>query len=149
LCYLLPLLTEFSGIMTERILSIIKYLNLSPSDFAEEIGVQRSSISHLISGRNKPSLEFIQKILSRFPEINPEWILNGNGGMVKGIINLVTGELPFATAFVNENKDIKEQEKPVLPHIISKKKTIEPEERQVEKIIYLYKDKTFREYYPE
>jgi transcriptional regulator with XRE-family HTH domain len=143
------LLPEYFGVMTERILSIIKYLNLSPSDFAEEIGVQRSSISHLISGRNKPSLEFIQKILSRFPEINPEWILNGNGEMIKGMINAVTGELPFKEPLFKENRDITEVEKITLPRITSKKKTVDPEERQVEKIIYLYKDKTFREYYPE
>jgi transcriptional regulator with XRE-family HTH domain len=135
--------------MTERILSIIKYFHLSPSDFAEEIGVQRSSISHLISGRNKPSLEFIQKILARFPEINPEWILNGNGEMITGMINPVAGELPFTEPLVKGNKEIPETEKTVITRISSKRKTIEPEERQVEKIIYLYKDKTFREYYPE
>jgi transcriptional regulator with XRE-family HTH domain len=135
--------------MTERILSIIKYLNLSPSDFAEEIGVQRSSISHLISGRNKPSLEFIQKILSRFPEINTEWVINGSGEMVKGMSNQVTGELPFTEPMFKEKQEIPQVEKKIGPRINTKKKTIEPEERQVEKIIYLYKDKTFREYFPE
>ena len=135
--------------MTDRILSIIKYFHLSPSDFAEEIGVQRSSISHLISGRNKPSLEFIQKILSKFPEINPEWILTGNGEMVKGMISPLNGELPFTELPVKENKDMPEPEKTVLPRPTSKKKNIEHEDQQVEKIIFLYKDKTFREYYPE
>jgi transcriptional regulator with XRE-family HTH domain len=135
--------------MTDRILSIIKYLHLSPSDFAEEIGVQRSSISHLISGRNKPSLEFIQKILAKFPEINPEWILTGNGEMVNSRISPVNGEIPFTEPLGKENKDLPEPEKTVLPRTNLKKKNTDPEERQVEKIIYLYKDKTFREYYPE
>jgi transcriptional regulator with XRE-family HTH domain len=135
--------------MTDRILSIIKYLQLSPSDFAEEIGVQRSSISHLISGRNKPSLEFIQKILSRFPEVNADWILTGNGEMIKGRISTVPGEIPFTEPLVKENKNLPEQEKTVLPRTTSKKKNIELEDQQVEKIIFLYKDKTFREYYPE
>ena len=76
------------SVMTERILEIIKYLHLSPSDFAEEIGVQRSSISHLISGRNKASLEFVQKILSRYREINTDWLLNGNGLIKKILLNV-------------------------------------------------------------
>jgi transcriptional regulator with XRE-family HTH domain len=146
--------------MTDRILEIIKYLHLSPSDFAEEIGVQRSSISHLISGRNKASLEFVQKILSRYPEINTDWLLNGNGQMLnKQIQTSITEELPFETEMIyNEKEAIIEPEKPKnqretikpeTPKISSKKKTSEPDERQVEKIIYLYKDKTFREYYPE
>ena len=65
--------------MIERILEILKIKNLSPAQFADLIGVQRSSISHLISGRNKPSLEFIQRILKTFPEINTEWMLSGKG----------------------------------------------------------------------
>jgi transcriptional regulator with XRE-family HTH domain len=135
--------------MTDRILSIIKYFNLSPSDFAEEIGVQRSSISHLISGRNKPSLEFIQKILVRFSEINPEWILNGKGEMLKTGSFPDTGTLPFGNDPVNNREDLQIPVKRESPRVASRKKAIGPEERQVEKIIYLYKDKTFREYFPE
>jgi transcriptional regulator with XRE-family HTH domain len=135
--------------MTERILSIIKYLNLSPSDFAEEIGVQRSSISHLISGRNKPSLEFIQKILTRYPEINTEWILNGTGEMLKSGINQINEEIPLTEIIVKDRKESTEPEKREIPRTLSRKKPVENEERQVEKIIYLYKDKTFREYLPE
>jgi transcriptional regulator with XRE-family HTH domain len=135
--------------MTERILSIIKYLNLSPSDFAEEIGVQRSSISHLISGRNKPSLEFIQKILTRYPEINTEWMLNGNGEMLKSGINQINEEIPLTETIIKDRKESTEPEKREIPRTLSRKKPVENEERQVEKIIYLYKDKTFREYLPE
>jgi transcriptional regulator with XRE-family HTH domain len=135
--------------MTERILSIIKFFNLSPSDFAEEIGVQRSSISHLISGRNKPSLEFIQKILTRFPEINPEWILNGQGEMLKNGTNPVTGAIPFGNTPVKEHDEHQETVKREPVRSPARKKTGDTEEKQVEKIIYIFKDKTFREYYPE
>jgi transcriptional regulator with XRE-family HTH domain len=69
--------------MTDRILKIITFTNLSPSQFADRIGVQRSSISHILSGRNRPSLEFVQKILSRFPEINPTWLILGKGEMLE------------------------------------------------------------------
>jgi len=67
--------------MNDRIQLILKTKNISASKFADEIGVQRSSISHILSGRNNPSLDFIQKILKRFPDISSGWILTGKGGM--------------------------------------------------------------------
>ncbi|MCX6231566.1 MAG: helix-turn-helix transcriptional regulator [Bacteroidetes bacterium] len=71
--------------MLNRILLILKTQNLSSSQFADEIGVQRSGISHILSGRNNPSLEFVTKILKRYPEINSDWILFGKGSMYKGM----------------------------------------------------------------
>jgi len=67
--------------MNQRIELILKTKNISASKFADEIGVQRSSISHILSGRNNPSLDFIQKILKRFPDISSSWILTGTGTM--------------------------------------------------------------------
>jgi transcriptional regulator with XRE-family HTH domain len=69
--------------MVDRIKLILKVHNITASRFADEIGVQRSSISHIVSGRNLPSLDLIQKILKRFPDINSEWLLNGNGSMMR------------------------------------------------------------------
>lgn len=69
--------------LNERISKVIEYSNLTPSEFADEIEVQRSSISHITSGRNKPSLEFIIKIKSRFPEILWDWLITGDGTMLK------------------------------------------------------------------
>lgn len=80
--------------MTDRILEILRKKNLSPSQFADEIGVQRSSISHLVSGRNKPSLEFIQKLLSRFPDISTEWLLSGTGPMEKDGVKELPASIP-------------------------------------------------------
>ena len=62
---------------------IMDHFSLSASSFADKIGVQRSSISHLLSGRNKPSLDFIIKILDVFPELNLYWLLNGTGSFLK------------------------------------------------------------------
>lgn len=59
-------------------------MNFTAAQFADEIGVQKSGISHIISGRNNPSLDFIQKILLRFPDVNMEWLIQGKGPMVKG-----------------------------------------------------------------
>ncbi|MEN5307576.1 helix-turn-helix transcriptional regulator [Chryseobacterium cucumeris] len=69
--------------LNERISKIIEYSRLTPSEFADEIDVQRSSISHITSGRNKPSLEFIIKIKSRFPELLWDWLVTGEGEMLK------------------------------------------------------------------
>jgi transcriptional regulator with XRE-family HTH domain len=56
----------------------MKLNNLSASAFADEIGVQRSGISHILSGRNKPSLELIQKVLAKYPKISADWLITGN-----------------------------------------------------------------------
>ncbi|UKB81811.1 helix-turn-helix transcriptional regulator [Chryseobacterium sp. MEBOG06] len=69
--------------LNDRISKVIEYSNLTPSEFADEIDVQRSSISHITSGRNKPSLEFIIKIKSRFPELLWDWLVTGEGEMLK------------------------------------------------------------------
>jgi len=63
--------------MIERLQELMRIKKLSPAHLADAIGVQRSGISHFVSGRNKPSLEFILKILDYFPDINPDWLLFG------------------------------------------------------------------------
>ena len=65
--------------MKDRISLLIKAKNLTAAQFADEIGVQKSSISHILSGRNNASLDFIQKILLCYPEVSMEWILFGKG----------------------------------------------------------------------
>lgn len=70
---------KFSFNMVNRIKKVIGLKNLSSSHFADQIGVQRATISHILSGRNKPSLEVIQKILDTFPDISSEWLVKGTG----------------------------------------------------------------------
>jgi transcriptional regulator with XRE-family HTH domain len=64
-----------------RIEELLRTKNLTPSKFADVIGVQRSGISHIMSGRNKPSLDFILKVLEAYPELNAEWLIRGEGNM--------------------------------------------------------------------
>lgn len=90
--------------LNERISKVIEYSNLTSSEFADEIDVQRSSISHITSGRNKPSLEFIIKIKSRFPEILWDWLVTGEGEMLKS-------ELPEISKTKNETPEVLEEEK--------------------------------------
>ena len=63
----------------KRLQIIIDHYQLSAASLADKIVVQRSSISHLLSGRNKPSLEFVLKLVRQFPEVNLYWLLNGTG----------------------------------------------------------------------
>lgn len=67
--------------MIKRIKSLISVKNLTASQFADLLGVQRSNISHILSGRNKPSLDFILKITEHFPTVSIEWLLKGKGEM--------------------------------------------------------------------
>ena len=69
--------------LNERISEIINYSQLSASEFADEIEVQRSNISHITSGRNKPSLDFLMKINERFPELEWDWLILGKGEILK------------------------------------------------------------------
>ncbi len=69
--------------IVDRIRQVMEHVELTPSFFADEIGVQRSSVSHILSGRNKPSLDLVTRLLNRFPEINPVWMITGNGEMVQ------------------------------------------------------------------
>ena len=62
---------------------LFDYYQLNASAFADKIGVQRSSLSHLLSGRNKPSLEFIMKIVEAFPEVDLYWLLTNKGSFPK------------------------------------------------------------------
>lgn len=68
---------------TKRLHRIMEYYDLSAAAFADKIEVGRSSISHLLSGRNKPSLDFVLKIVQAFPEVELYWLLNGKGSFPK------------------------------------------------------------------
>nr|WP_317132215.1 helix-turn-helix transcriptional regulator [Flagellimonas hymeniacidonis] len=65
--------------MIERIQTIINHYSLTVSSFADKIGVQRSSVSHILNGRNRPSLDFVMKVVHSYPEVNLYWLLNGKG----------------------------------------------------------------------
>lgn len=139
----------------KRLEFILDYYSLTASGFADKIGVQRSSLSHLLSGRNKPSLDFILKILEFFPEIDLYWILNGQGNFLK-MKNEKNAPSPtpnfeekilektFSTAKSFEKNTTQEAEK-----IISQeKKMLETNPNSIEKIVILYANGKFKEYNP-
>jgi transcriptional regulator with XRE-family HTH domain len=84
----------------ERILQIMTNYGLNAGQFADKLGVQPSSISHILSGRNKPSLDFVTKLLNCFPQIDYMWLVMGKGSMFK--INDESEKL------INNNEKLKE-----------------------------------------
>jgi len=124
--------------MKSRIEKILGDKHLSPAKFADEIGVQRSGVSHILSGRNKPSLDFIRKILIRFSDINPEWLIMGRGDMY--------------ISRSNYNEKEKKEEKYDILDIEKDNDLIEIKEKQdkkVEKVVIFYSDNTFQEFYSQ
>ena len=79
--------------MKDRLIQLLDLEQLSPSKFADLIGVQRSSISHVLSGRNKPSFDFLQKTLKAFPGLNASWLMLGEGTMYERMGRTVSGNL--------------------------------------------------------
>lgn len=65
--------------VADRLAQVMAHYELTASAFAERIDVQRSGISHILSGRNKPSLDFVLKVVRAFPEVDLYWLLNGKG----------------------------------------------------------------------
>jgi len=79
--------------MKERLVQLLDLEQLTPSKFADIIGVQRSSVSHVISGRNKPSFDFLQKTLRAFPGLHADWLILGDGSMYEQMGRDVSGNL--------------------------------------------------------
>lgn len=120
-----------------RLQKVIDFYNENASSFAEKIGVQRSSISHILSGRNKPSLDFVMKVLSTFPEVELYWLLNGKGQFPEKEKSRT--EIPF-------EENIKEVKK---PQVVSQIKQIErnsASEKSIERIVIFYTDGSFKNF---
>lgn len=77
--------------MVERIRTLLEARQLTPTQFADAIGVARPIVSHILSGRNKPSLEVVQRILAAMPELSMAWLLNGTGPVQAALLPMPTG----------------------------------------------------------
>ena len=80
--------------MVERIRLLLETRQLSPTQFADAIGIARPIVSHILSGRNKPSLEVVQRILAAMPDLSMPWLLNGTGAMLAGVASLAAQPAP-------------------------------------------------------
>ncbi len=153
----------------KRLEYLLDYYSLSASGFADKIGVQRSSLSHLLSGRNKPSLDFILKINDIFQEVDLYWLLNGKENFLKSDnkaksnSNLTNSKKDTYNSpieefksqnnlFSNENEANVKNE--VFENKINEKENTtfssnEKNNSEIEKIVVFYKNGTFLSYNPK
>ncbi|WP_375445575.1 helix-turn-helix transcriptional regulator [uncultured Fibrella sp.] len=129
--------------INDKIKQVLTIKNLSPSYLADDIGVQRSSISHILSGRNRPSLDIIQKIVRRFPEFTYEWFLESD-------IQLSTDEAPphdppkspLPSDTAPQAMSTNQGNETIIPKQTGTTKQV------IDRILIFYTDGTFREYTP-
>ena len=123
-----------SSDFVSRVNKIMDYYQLSSSAFADKIKVPRSSISHLLSGRNKPSLDFVMKVVKEFETVELYWLLNGKGGFPNSTTPPLVSDLSI------KNTVQKKQAGSDLPI------TFSSNDKNIERIVIFYSDGTFREY---
>ncbi|MGQ2985123.1 helix-turn-helix domain-containing protein [Flavobacterium sp.] len=142
----------------KRLEAILDYYSLTASLFADKLGIQRSGLSHLMSGRNKPSLDLVMKITENFSEVDLYWLLNGTGSFPKKMTSESEPPQSLSPAPVvpietkgtilgdlfSQTEDNNEKTQPPLPHI----KAASPG-KKTERIVVFYTDGTFKEYFPE
>lgn len=161
-------------IMKDRLQRFLELEQLTPSRLADILGIQRSGLSHILSGRNKPGFDFIQKIIVKFPSLNADWLLTGKGKIYKESSSapLTSSEGPLypkeARFFSNEPESVNhsysenaievssnQNFKPDLTQpelsensINDFNQAIHAEKKNLKKIIMIYSDGTFTEYTP-
>ena len=120
--------------LSDKIKQILTDKNLSPSLFADEIGIQRSSMSHILAGRNKPSLDIVQKIVKRFPDLGLNWILDDE-------------KLPISQPTDSPDLAVRKNsiQAPQRDNSYTERKQPEPE-KQIERVLIFFTDGTFKEY---
>lgn len=138
----------------DRIALIIEYKGLNSSKFADIVDIQRSRMSHIMSGRNNPSIDVVVRIVEKFPEISTDWLINGKGEMLnEKIINqsstannsdeLIEEIIPDDShdrVNFNTSNSFSKTELPFKPASNGK---------PVDRIIVFYTDDSFKEYRPE
>jgi transcriptional regulator with XRE-family HTH domain len=148
-----------TAIMKERLQQLLNKEQLTPVRFAEMVGVQRSSVSHILSGRNNPSLDFIQKILMKFPHVSSDWLINGIGDIYRE--HSAPKQFKTAELFLQPSED-ETVPHPTIPEPESGKTATAPvnetSKRQaiadtslsseIERIVVFYRNRTFLEYKP-
>ena len=143
--------------MKERLLEFLKQENKSSAQFADEIGVQASGISHILSGRNNPSLDFILKMLEKYKFISTDWLLFGKGSMYKEPkMQSLFDDIPPLYKDPDENtiKKVPDRNEIEFQNVTgvnvnngshnSQKITGE----KIVKIVWFFEDNSFDEYYP-
>lgn len=133
-----------SDILSKQLKILMEYYELSASAFADRINVQRSSISHLLSGRNKPSLHFVLKVLDTFPDVTWDWLLYNRGHFPKD----ETGSAPTLFSNMEKEKLPETTKKESNKEILSSSAVFSSNGHFIEQIIIFYTDGTFKVFNP-
>lgn len=142
--------------MKDRINQIIRAKNLTAAEFAMKLGIQPSSVSHLLAGRNNPSLDFVKKLKETFPEYNLDWIIFGKGPVTvsepfrEAALEKKANEvetIPARTVINNNNPstlfDIEEEEASDIAQNYKQKSFPE-----VKYLVFVFQDNTFKVLHP-
>lgn len=141
--------------MRDRIIEIMEHEKMTQAQFATLINIQRAAMSHIISGRNNPSLDVVQKILMAFPSINPDWLLHGKGEMFRG--GSPQSDL-FASATMPQQIKILKEEPANTPPNSNITESLRQEEKEtavaapvkvISKIMVFYSDNTYETFLPD
>jgi transcriptional regulator with XRE-family HTH domain len=141
--------------LNEKIRRILAEKNISPSHFADEIGIQRSSVSHIMAGRNKPSLDIVQKIIRRFPDLGMNWILDDEDLPEIAAESLAKPAKPEVTQ--PKEPERASQDPNVLHSDTATIQAVNPTHenlpievrKKIERVMIFYSDGTFEEYKPQ
>ncbi|MBQ7640242.1 MAG: helix-turn-helix transcriptional regulator [Bacteroidales bacterium] len=144
--------------VNSRIQQFLNMEGVSPAQLADQLGIQRSGLSHLLSGRNKPSFDFITKLLSSYPNLQADWLLLGRGKPYKEAVS----PAPMPEIFEIEPIEDLPEEEPVQPAIednYPEKEDVKEEipvsqprenpvfaSRTISRITIFYSDGTFEEH---
>lgn len=138
--------------LNQKIIQLVEALNIPYSQFADEISISRPILSHIITGRNKPSLEVIQKIITRFPELGYKWYLDNEEVPIHVLKNIVIERKQIESTKeeksneVDKLKTINSSTQPITTAIHTQVNT---SEKQVQRILVFYSDNTFVEFVPK
>lgn len=124
--------------------------NLTASRLAEILEVKPAAISHILSGRNKPSFELLCKLINRFPQINPYWLLGDATEMTNANAQITTSEGVTSSATLFDQPSEKTATTDVINFAdkVPRLPRSEASNAEIEKIIVVYRDRTFEEYKP-
>ena len=136
--------------MNNRLKQFLAAENITQAQFADNINVVRASVSHVLSGRNNPSYEFIRSIMEKYPELNIEWLMFGNGKMYKSSHTQeepqpAVDNSPVDVLFPDYDDPAPEYEIPAQAVQAPVRPEIPVTQRKVSKIIVLFDDGSFQE----
>jgi transcriptional regulator with XRE-family HTH domain len=135
--------------MEEKLRILMQNENLTASKLAEILGVKPAAISHILSGRNKPSFELLCKIVNRFPQINPYWLLGDAEEMRNTNAPISTEENQAPTSGMLFNLSTEKSENSDISPNSQIATTPQFGRSDIEKIIIVYQDQTFEELKPK